>query len=346
MTGELTIAQAMDLAVKKHNEGNLSEAELIYQKILEKSPNNSDALHLLGLVAHQLGRHEEATVKIEEAIRLNPNVAVYYGNLGMVYDSLEREEESTLSFKKALSLDPNYGSAKLAHYNLVVYYRDRGEFDESLEHYNKAIELDNGFYDAYWNRGLLLLILRRFEEGLEDYEYRFKKKTPTDPRVFGKPKWQGDNLNGKKILVASEQGFGDSIQFIRFLPKIKEKGGYVILECRKELRRLYRRLEGVDELVEKEKNAIPHGVFDFYIHLLSLPLVFKTILEDIPKKIPYITPEWDLLPEVASKLKTEKFKVGLNWAGNPNFPYDKDRSMSFGKLKPLLEISGIEFFSL
>ena len=336
----------MDLAVKKHNEGKLNEAELIYRKILDKVPYNADALHLLGVIAHQVGKCEEAIRYISEAIRLNPNSAIFYSNLGMAQDALGKEDESTESFKKALEINPSYDKAYLSHYNLGVYYMGKGQVKEALEHYNNAIELNENFFEARWNRSLVLLLLGRFEEGWREYEYRFKKKKSSDTRNFGKPKWDGSSFEGKKILIVSEQGFGDTINFIRYVPLVKEKGGYVILECKKELRGLFEGFSGIDELVDKEKDAVPGIEFDFYIHLMSLPGIFNTNLNNIPNKIPYLKAKPRLTKRFKDEINTNNFKIGIVWAGNPTQDNDKNRSTTFEKFKILKKIPGVDLFSL
>ena len=213
---ELTISQALNLAVKTHNEGKLQEAEILYKKILDKYPSNHNAIHLLGLIAYQVGKYEQAIENINKAIQLKPT-AIYYNNLAMAYDKLGKEEESTKNFIRALEIDPKYDKAHLAYYNLGVYFKENGEIIKALDYYNKAIKLDNNFYEAHWNKSLILLLLGRFDEGWKEYDYRFKKENPTDSRNFNKPRWDGSLLNSKKILVVSEQGFGDNIQFIRYL---------------------------------------------------------------------------------------------------------------------------------
>lgn len=340
---ELTIIQALNLAAKKHNEGKLQEAEIIYRKILDKDPFNHNAIHLLGLIAYQVNRYEEAIKYINKAIELKPD-AIYYGNLAMAYDKLGKEEESAKNFIKALSINPAYDKAYLAHYNLGVYFKENGKIFEALEHYNKAIELDNNFFEAHWNKSLILLLLGKFDEGWKEYDYRFKKENPTDSRIFNKPKWDGSSLNGKKILIVSEQGFGDNIQFIRYIPLIKEKKGYIILECRKELKILFKNLFNIDEFIDKE-NIVHKIEFDFYIHLMNLPMLFKTNLDNIPNKIPYLEANTEISTKLKEKLNTHKFKIGIAWKGNPEQANDKNRSTTLDKFK-LLNIPGISLFSL
>lgn len=330
-----SISEALNIAVQKHNEGKLQEAEIIYRKILEKGPN-SDALHLLGLIAHQTGKHEEAIQLINNAIKIKSD-AIFYNNLGMIYDFLGKEQESAENFEKALSINPIHINAHLAHFNLGVFFAEKGEFEEALKHYDKAIELDKEFFDARWNRSLILLLLGRFEEGWKDYESRFMKKNPSDARIFNKPKWN-PSLKGR-LLVISEQGFGDNIQFIRYLPLIKDC--YIILECKEELKKLFQDFK-INEFVEKDQAKD----FDFYIHMMSLPSLFKTDLSSIPNQVPYLKPDSKLVEKFKSKFSTEKFKIGIAWAGNPNQDNDKNRSTTFEKFKFLADIPGIQLYSL
>lgn len=341
---KLSIDKALSLAVKNHKEGRLHEAEVIYRKILEKE-DNPDALHLLGVIAHQIGKHEDSVNYISKAIQLKSDCAIYYSNLGMAYEALGKEEESAKNFAMALKINSEHENAHLACYNLGIFFKDKGKIMESLEYFNKAVELDKNFFEARWNRSLILLLLGRFKEGWEEFEYRFKKEKPGDSRVFHKPKWDGSSLQGKRILIISEQGFGDNIQFIRYVPLVKERGGYVILECRKELKRLFENFLGVDEFVEKGSD-IENIKFDFYIHLMSLPQVFNTNLDSIPNKTPYLKADAELVKKFKAKINTDNFKIGIAWAGNPHQENDKNRSTRFEKFKILKEIHGVDLFSL
>lgn len=332
---ELNIVEALNLAAKKHNEGKLQEAEIIYKKILETDPFNHNAIHLIGLIAYQFGRYDEAIKSINTAIKLKPNIAIYHGNLAMAYNKLGKEEESAKNFIKALNINPVYDKSHFAHYNLGIYFKEKGKIFEALKHYNKAIELDNNFFEAHWNRSLILLLLGRFDEGWKEYDYRFKKENPTDSRNFNRPRWDGSFLNGKRILIVSEQGFGDNIQFIRYLPLIKEKQGYIILEYRKELKRLFENIPYIDEIIEKGTTSKID--FDFYIHLMSLPMLFKSNLNNIPNQIPYLNTNINLQPELKEKLNTNDFKIGITWKGNPDYPEDKNRSTTFDKFKSLTD---------
>ena len=338
-----TSKDILNLAVNVQIKGNFQKAENLYNQILDKEPDNINALHLLGLVKYQKNDSKEAIRLIQKAIELNPKIAVFYGNLGMVYDKLGLEEESIKSFEKAIEIDCNYPNSYTAYYNLGISFMNKREFEKSLKYFDKTIELNKDFFDAYWNRGLALLALGRFQEGFRDYEYRFKKKSPTDSRVFNKPQWDGSCLKGKRILILSEQGFGDNIQFARYIPLIKEKGVYVLLECKKELIKLFEQL-GINEFVKKQN--VPNLKFDYYIHLMSLPRLFNTSLENIPKNTPYLKADKELIEKFKKEINCDSFKIGIAWQGNPEQENNKNRSASFENFKRLKEISGIKLFSL
>lgn len=322
MTYDLTVKDALNLAVKHHQEGRLKEAEVIYRQVLSQFPENPDALHLLGLVAHQVGKNEDSARLISRAIQIKSDEAIYHGNLGMVYDALGKEEESAESYKKALDIAPRYNGAHLAHYNLGIFLKDNGKIEEAIEHFNKAIEIDNNFSEAYWNRGLLLLLIGRYKEGWEDYEYRLRKR---DYSKYGQV-WDG--VSKGKILVISEQGAGDNIQFVRYLPLLNALGNYVILECKKELSRLF------ENLADKITGNGISEEHDFYIPIMSLAKFF----EEIPSKS-YINAEKKELG--ASK----DLKVGICWKGSPLQENDKNRS---ARLEDFLRLKmpGVKLYSL
>jgi ADP-heptose:LPS heptosyltransferase len=172
------------------------------------------------------------------------------------------------------------------------------------------------------------------------------KEKPSDSRIFKGTKWDGSSLEGKKILILSEQGFGDTINFIRFFPLIKEKKGYIILECKKELRKLFEDSFKIDEVVEKKGDFAPNVNFDFYIHLMSLPRIFGTNLSNIPNRFPYLFADKELAKKFKSQFDKDHFNVGVVWAGNPEQVNDKKRSTKFEKFKILKDISKVKLYSL
>lgn len=331
--------------MKLHKEGNLEEAQKIYEGILEMDCGNANALHLLGLIFYSRKNYAEAVKKIEKAISLKADCALFYGNLGMVYDAFGKEERAAQNFLRALEIDANYNKASLAHYNLGIYFKECGDFEKAIDHYTKAIEIDPGFYDARWNRTLMLLLLGNFNDGWKDYDSRFRKKDPVDSRVFSKPRWDGSDLGGKRILVLSEQGLGDNIQFVRYLSLVEKKGGKIILECRDELRKLFEQFSCVEKFVRFGDDFSKED-FDYYCYLLDLPEIFETDLNTIPLDVPYIRADKKLVENFKIKFDKDKFKIGIVWAGNPEHSNDKNRSITFEDFKFLEGVFGVKVYSL
>jgi ADP-heptose:LPS heptosyltransferase len=159
--------------------------------------------------------------------------------------------------------------------------------------------------------------------------------------------WDGKPLNDKAILIHTEQGFGDTIQFVRYLPMVKAQGGRVIFECQQSLCRLLRNCNGIDEIIEKTSANKLSGQSDVHTHLLDLPGIFKTTLKSIPLHIPYITPDPILVDQWASRLKVDDgFKIGIVWAGNPHHTRDHNRSCSLADFAKLADVPGLSLYSL
>ena len=346
MKKNISIEEAIKFAVEKHRQGKLSEAEVIYKLLLSKQPNNPNILHLYGLILHQLGKSEIAEEKIKEAIKFKSDEAIFYSNLGLVNDALGKEEEAEKNYLKAFTLESDFENAYIAHFNLGVYYKNKGEFSKALHHYKKSIGLNESFAESHWNNSLLLLLLGNFNEGWKEYEYRFTKQNPVDKRVFNKPRWDGSNISGKKLLIVYEQGFGDAIQFIRYIPLIKDKGIDIFLECKREMIELFKRIPEVDEIIEKKENEVPEIDFDYYIHIMSLPMLFNTDLTTIPCKIPYLKTDENKDCYFKNKLGDKGFKIGICWSGNSKNPNDSERSINFESFKFLTNFFEVKLVSL
>ena len=304
----LTIQQAIDLAVQHHNEGSLSQAEIIYQQILQSNPNHPVALHLLGVVALQMGRNAEAVNLIERALSIEPTLVEAHNNIGIALRELGRLEEARMRFCTALRLKANYAEA---HYNLGMLQLLQGDFTRGWENYA-------------WRRKMP--------------KYHFRKND------YKKPFWDGNTLKGKTILVYPEQGLGDSIQFVRYLPTLTSLGARILLEVPSELLRLFQNMKTPIEII-KPNDPIPQ--FDYHTSLLDLPGVLNTTLDTKPRYKSYLHAPIDLTNIWADRLgRRGAFRVGIVWAGNPKHKHDRDRSIEATLMRPLAEITGVSVFSL
>lgn len=510
---QMTIPQAMELALREQNAGRLQQAESIYRQIVAAIPNHADAWHMLGMLAMQVGQVPAALELIDKSIELFPQQAGYHANRAQVLAAAGRWEEAVEGYRKALSIDPNLIEALN---NLGNLYRQRGDLDsaidcyragleirpdmvnlaiqlaitlsshnrfreaadawrkilqmsgddpdiwnnlgnslqglgdldEAIDAYHKAISLRAEYPEAYSNLGNALLeqgnaseaiamlnrsialranqpgahynlgnalsrvwdlegaekefrisieqqpdyaqphnglggvlhatgnyaqateefrkaiqywpncaeahfnlaiehLLRgEFREGWAEHDWRWLAKRYSAFRIqFPQPRWDGDSLEGKRILLHAEQGFGDVLQFIRYVPMVASKGGTIILRCQPELQRLLKDVPGIAEIFSVH-DELP--AFDTYSPLLSLPRVFDTTLENIPAQVPYLKADADLINQWKQRMgkNDSRLKVGLVWAGRPEHVNDVNRSMSLETLAPLANATNARFFSL
>jgi hypothetical protein len=196
---------------------------------------------------------------------------------------------------------------------------------------------------ARYNRGLTLLQAGQWQQGLQDYEYRWGRKSMPERR-FDRPRWDGSSLEGKTVLVWSEQGLGDTIQFVRFAPLFQEKGARAVLECPGFMIPLLSTCAGIDLFVA-EGQALPP--FDVQVPLMSLPGLLGVTPERLPGRAPYLSADSARVEAWRQRLPQEgKFRVGIVWQGNPRFQWDRWRSAPLEAFAPLARVEGVELVSL
>jgi tetratricopeptide (TPR) repeat protein len=301
----MTISQQLDLATEKHQRGQLAEAEAAYRQILAVEPQNARALHFMGIILHQRGNSAAGIELIRRAIQIDPHSADFYSNLGVVLT-------------------------------------DSGQFDDGLRSYRQAVNLAPADPLYHWNLAINLLLNGEFRQGWEEFEWRLRVPGRKLSRAFPQPQWNGSDLTGKTILLHAEGGFGDALQFIRYLPNVSQRGGQIILECQPELVGLFTPLQGISTIIRRS-DALPH--FDFHIPLQSLPNVFQTTLENIPASVPYLTTPQDSAQYWKERLSSEQGpKVGLAWAGSNTTGGRRSNSLEI--FAPLADLPNIRLYSL
>jgi tetratricopeptide (TPR) repeat protein len=332
----------MELAMRHHTAGRLAEAKAIYIQVLSRSPDYAAALHLLGLVGLQQGQPEHALELMSKSIQIDGKQADAHNNLGNVLYRLGRHEDAIASFGRALQLQPNYPEAQS---NLGNVLRACGRLDEALAAYEQALKLRPDYVDGHWNLAQLLLLRGDYERGWREYEWRWKVRSMFMPRNFAQPRWRGEELSGKKILIHTEQGLGDAIQFVRYAPLIAQRGGRVIFECQFEVQRLLRQCPGVEQVVVAGQ---PLPAFDVQCPLLSLPGVFGTTERSVPADVPYVFADAAVAARWQQKLAGAGTgrKVGLVWGSGRIFPHYYLKSMALAELGPLARVAGVQFVSL
>jgi tetratricopeptide (TPR) repeat protein len=332
----------LNRGVTLHELKRPAEALNSYDRALVIDPNNVDALTNRGLALHDLGRYGEALASHERALALQPDHAAALSNRGVTLHRLGRLDEALASYDRALCLQPDYVDALV---NRGVTLHGLTRFDEAMASYDRAIALQTDHADAHFFGGMSRLLAGNFDSGWIEYEWR-RRGASTGPsrRDFPQPLWLGGNeIAGKTILLHSEQGFGDTVQFCRYAPLVTARGARVILEVEEPLQGLLTGLAGTTQVVAKG-NRLPD--FDWQCPLLSLPRAFRTQLETIPSAVPYLRPPDQALVKWGARLPPKRCpRIGIAWAGNAKHLRDRERSIDLRDLLPLLDI-GVTFISL
>jgi tetratricopeptide (TPR) repeat protein/ADP-heptose:LPS heptosyltransferase len=350
------------------------DAANAYRKAIDLKPDFASAYNNLGIIYLDRGKQAEAIKNFRQAIRLQAESPEAHNNLGIALAELDKQEEAVVCYREALRLRPDYAEA---HNNIGNALRDLGQVDEAIARFNDALRLKPEYAEAYNNLGIALVIENRledavalygralelkpdypdarknrslawlaqgdFQQGWREYEFRWHNKH-MPPRKFAQPRWDGSPLAGRTIMIYPEQGLGDSIQFVRFLPLLQQQGGKVVFECQRALVNLLSSCRGFDALVP-EKTPLPP--FDVQAPMMSLPHLLGVHSEAVPAEAPYIFPEPNRIRLWGQLLAhLSGFKVGIAWQGNPRFKADRHRSVPLRHFAPLASVPGVRLISL
>ena len=355
-------------AFDAHNAGRHDEAEKLCRTLVQAGLADAQLYFLLGMVLHKTGRETEAAQWLERAAQAQPDCARIFSGLGCVVQKLGDITQAAKNFARAAELEPaqanHFYSLGNAVYQLGELERAAAAFRravelnprdaeswnnlgkclkelncvaESIAAYNHALELQPDYLPALQGRSISLLAAGRLAEGFRDYELRW---LTLQPRQFSPPRWAGQMIPGRTLLLHAEQGFGDGIQSACYAKLARERCSHVILECRTELKTLFE-YSGVADAVMAFGEKVPPA--DFYTSVISLPGLLGITLENIPGQAPYLqAPPARHLPPA----RPGNFKVGLVWAGSPTHNDDAARSLPLAMLAPVLAVPGVTFFSL
>jgi tetratricopeptide (TPR) repeat protein len=325
--------------------GQVKEAMNAFQEAVNLKPGYAEAYYNLGLTLKTLGRHKAASQNFQHAIRCDPGNADAYYNLGNTLKEMGEYETAIHNYRQAIRSRPYFPQA---YNNLGLALKEQGQIAAAVEYYNRALNLKPDFAEARWNRSLALLLTGKFAQGWSEFEWRFQRgrKESIYPYDFKIPRWDGSSFVGKRLFIHSEQGLGDTLQFIRYLPMVKSRGGEITFETLPPLFGLLQGFPGIDKLAVISSDRSQAEECDFYVPLLSLPFLLETTAETIPAEIPYISADNEKVAYWQKMIVGTGFKVGLVWAGKPGHENDQNRSCGLNRFEILADFPGIRFYGL
>ncbi len=360
------------LAAIEINGGDPAVALELFEQARQNDPLDADLCHGIATALRLQGRAAECELALKAARRIDPGHGATLYDMAMLRQQrgdnkgasrfyLALTQQGALRFDAAFNrgvslyrlgnlvpaerwfhvaalLDPKSPKPFM---NLGMIYRTWGFVKEAIACQEEAVRIAPGNAGAHWNLANALLVGGDFKRGFAEYEWRFKRPGHAERPAglaLGIPRWAGEDLTGKTLLVTLEQGLGDAIHFVRFAEPIAARGGRVVWECLTNLAPLLATAPGVAQVIQP--GAAVQA--DYYLPFMSLPHVLGITLDNIPARVPYLK-----VPQGAHvDMQGEGLRVGLVWRGNPQHENDKHRSVGLDLLAPLFDVPGVSFFSL
>ena len=368
------------LAVIKGRQKNYPFALALFEKAIRYLPERPDIFYNFGVICQAGGDLERAVPLWQRAAALDPAMKDVHYNLGKAFSELERLDQAENAYRQALFLFPddahtlyNLGNLKFQQddfneaedflrraiqaapswsdpwVNLGMALSRQGRYADAERCFCEALRHNPENAEAHWNRSLTLLLNGNYQDGWPEYEWRFKRKKWQSfyPYRHPTPRWNGRSFQGRRLLVHDEQGLGDTLQFLRYLPMVKALGGTVIFETKSKLLALLKDAAGADEVVSRSPDGKLDVDYDLYVPLLSLPAIFGTTWQTVPNQIPYLFADNALMRQWAEKLRPQPgFKIGICWQGNPAYAADRQRSVPLKFFEPLARVENLQLISL
>jgi Flp pilus assembly protein TadD len=323
--------------------GRLDEALTIYDRAIALDGSLSDAWNNRANVLDDLGRCDEALDGFDRAIKLKPDYFDAVINRAELLGRLGRLEDSLIAFNVALALQPQDPKALNGK---AIILKSLKRIGEACDTHRMVLDMEPDSAEAHNNLGMTLLLKGDLAAGWPEVEHRWltQENSGKQPELASPP-WRGESLKGRSIVVYAEQGLGDTVQFCRYLPLLRQHGAAVSVLVPGKMHVILR-----DAFPDIELLAQPSEVesrpFDFNCAMMSLPLHFKTTSANIPSAVPYLKPDSRKVSLWRERIGLDGFKIGINWQGNPNGAVDIGRSIPLRAFAPLASIPGVRLISL
>jgi tetratricopeptide (TPR) repeat protein len=365
------------LGLVLQTQGRLAEAVTHYQKVLVQRPGHVDSLANMSVALKELGQFEAAVAAGRRAVTLEPGVARHLSNLSAALLMQSKHAEAETLLRQALAIDPNHvwsvcnlvrallqqdklgegmelarravalnPDFAVAQYNLAIALTGIGRIEEGIQALERTLVIEPGLADAHFLLAQQLLLLGQYARGFAEYEWRWRLKEygwiNDLPDVVAKPRWNGEELVDKTILVHFEQGLGDTLQFVRYVPMLAARARHVVLGIQPVLKPLLACIRGVT-VVGLDERLPP---FDVRCPLLSLPGVFGTLPHTVPAPLGYVTADPAGVERWRTRLHEGGLRVGIAWQGKPGVQVDRGRSIPLASFEPLARVPGVRLISL
>ncbi len=325
---------------------NTDKAITFYKKAVEINPDFIDGYFQIGRLYKQHDNLKKAIAWYRKALARQPGSVRIMLELANTLNIAEQNQESLELYTEVLDKKPNMISAL---YNFGFTLKKLGHIHRAIEIYKKVLAARPAYPLAHFAYASALLTIGDYERGWREYEWRWQAYNE-EPRKFDQPMWDGSDPFNKTIFIYAEQGLGDTFQFVRYAKELKERGATVILQVQKPLKDIIQLCPYVDLVVTR--NQRPKH-FDYHIALMSLPLMCNTTLKNVPKDIPYLYADKNLVNQWKNKLAHDKnFKIGICFRGNTQYQTNslkravKAKSVSVEQFKQFADIPGVTLYSL
>jgi tetratricopeptide (TPR) repeat protein len=335
-----------NIGVVLYKQKKYEQSAKIFQIALDVDPQYIEVYSNMGAAFNKAKNYDESIKSLETAIAKMPKNSGAYTNLGNVYNKLHEYKKATKLHEKAIELEPNGYNA---YSNVGTSYKNLGLTTKAINSYKKAIEIKPDFENAHFDLATIYLSEGNFKNGWREYEWRFKKDEMSghilnNKDIFSRPMFKGnEDVKDKTILLHCEQGFGDSIQLIRFLPQFKEKFACKIaVKCRDELQELFKNIKEIDVLTNRSE-SIPE--FDYHLSIMSMPYILGiSSPKELITKTPYITMPNENRFEI--KKEKDKINIGICWSASVTSESYEERVLKLESFLPLINNDKINVYSL
>jgi Flp pilus assembly protein TadD len=334
-------AAAFLQAKSLHDTGRFAEAEVLLNAAISSDPANSDLRNARGVMFAAMGRHLDAVWCYRDALAHNANASGVWTNLANALTQLNYLKSAAACHRRAIALSD--GNDPLLHHNFGTSLAEAGLYGDAVMAFSRAIELRHDYHTARWDRALAYLHLGNYRQGWIDYEIRKVTGQLPARELPGQP-WDGRAYAGKRLVLVSEQGFGDMLWVARYFSRVKALGGELIIECRPEIAPLIAQMKVADQIVILG-SVLPGA--DFHCYICSLPGLFTPDVASVPP-CPYLPASGDCPIEMRNLFNRagRNLKVGIVWSGSVTFGRNHRRARSLFNFFQAFALPGVQLYSL